>query len=130
MRSIAAVAVALAAGVAASHASAQPALGIGTSPQGTLTYQIGAAYGQAANEALGRQARVQPQSGTGVMVPLVDSGELDIGFVNTLEITDRSPARAPSTAGHRTTCAWSGSCSRSGSGCSCARTPTCRRSRT
>jgi uncharacterized protein len=88
MRSIAAVAVALAAVVAASHASAQQALGIGTSPQGTLTYQIGAAYGQAANEALGRQARVQPQSGTGVMVPLVDSGELDIGFVNTLEITD------------------------------------------
>ena len=88
MRTIASVAVALAACVASGQASAQQALGIGTSPQGTLTYQIGAAYGQAVNDALGRQARVQPQSGTGVMVPLVDSGELDVGFVNTLEMTD------------------------------------------
>jgi TRAP transporter TAXI family solute receptor len=72
----------------AGNVAAQQPLGIGTSPQGTLTYQIGATFGQAVNEALGRQARVQPQSGTGVMVPLVDSGELDIGFVNTLEMTD------------------------------------------
>jgi TRAP transporter TAXI family solute receptor len=88
MKTFAWIAVALAAGGAASQAGAQQALGIGTSPQGTLTYQIGAAYGQAVNDALGRQARVQPQSGTGVMVPLVNSGELDIGFVNTLEMTD------------------------------------------
>jgi len=88
MRTIASVAVALAACLAPGQASAQQALGIGTSPQGTLTYQIGAAYGQAVNDALGRQARVQPQSGTGVMVPLVSSGELDVGFVNTLEMTD------------------------------------------
>jgi uncharacterized protein len=88
MRTLASIAVALAACVAASQAGAQQALGIGTSPQGTLTYQIGAAYGQEVTAATGRQSRVQPQSGTGVMVPLVDSGELDIGFVNTLEMTD------------------------------------------
>jgi len=88
MRTIGWMAVALAGCLATSQGSAQQALGIGTSPQGTLTYQIGAAYGQAVNDALGRQARVQPQSGTGVMVPLVSSGELDIGFVNTLEMTD------------------------------------------
>ena len=88
MRTLASAAVALAACVAASQGSAQQALGIGTSPQGTLTYQIGAAYGQEVTAATGRQSRVQPQSGTGVMVPLVSSGELDIGFVNTLEITD------------------------------------------
>lgn len=79
---------AVAAIVGAGSAGAQQPLGIGTSPQGTLTYQIGATFGQAVGDALGRQARVQPQSGTGVMVPLVDSGELDIGFVNTLEMTD------------------------------------------
>jgi TRAP transporter TAXI family solute receptor len=83
------MAVAIAgAGSATRPAGAQQPLGIGTSPQGTLTYQIGATFGQAVGDALGRQARVQPQSGTGVMVPLVDSGELDIGFVNTLEMTD------------------------------------------
>jgi uncharacterized protein len=88
MKTFSLTAIALAAFIATSDAGAQQALGIGTSPQGTLTYQIGATYGQAVNDELGRQARVQPQSGTGVMVPLVDSGELDIGFVNTLEMTD------------------------------------------
>lgn len=68
-------------------AVAQP-LGIGTSPQGTLTYALGAAYGQVVTDKMETQARVQPQSGTGVMVPLVNNGELDIGFVNTQEITE------------------------------------------
>ena len=67
----------------AAPASAQP-LGIGTSPQGTMTYTLGATYAKALDEAAKIQARVQPNSGTGVMVPLVNSGELDIGFVNTL----------------------------------------------
>jgi uncharacterized protein len=68
-------------------ASAQP-VGIGTSPQGTLTYTLGSAYAKALQTAGKIQARVQPSSGTGVMVPLVNSGELDIGFVNTLELTE------------------------------------------
>jgi len=71
----------------AGAAVAQP-IGIGTSPQGTLTYSLGAAYAKALQEAAGIQARVQPSSGTGVMVPLVDSGELDMGFVNTMELSE------------------------------------------
>lgn len=73
--------------LAAASAGAQP-LGIGTSPQGTLTYTLGATYAKALDDAGKIQARVQPSSGTGVMVPLVNSGELDIGFVNTLELTE------------------------------------------
>ena len=34
------------------------------------------------------QSRVQPSSGTGTMIPLVNSGEIDIGFANTLELWD------------------------------------------
>jgi uncharacterized protein len=68
-------------------AAAQP-LGIGTSPQGTMTYTLGATYAKALDDAAKIQARVQPSSGTGVMVPLVNGGELDIGFVNTLELTE------------------------------------------
>jgi TRAP transporter TAXI family solute receptor len=82
--------LALAAGLAilaAAGASAQP-IGIGTSPQGTLTYTLAATYAKVAQQALGQQMRVQPSSGTGVMVPLVDSGELDVGFVNTLELSE------------------------------------------
>jgi TRAP transporter TAXI family solute receptor len=71
----------------AAPVSAQP-IGIGTSPQGTLTYTLGATYAKALDDAAKIQARVQPSSGTGVMVPLVNSGELDVGFVNTLELTE------------------------------------------
>jgi uncharacterized protein len=71
----------------AAPAVAQP-IGIGTSPQGTLTYTLGATYAKALDDAAKIQARVQPSSGTGVMVPLVNSGELDVGFVNTLELTE------------------------------------------
>jgi uncharacterized protein len=67
-------------------AAAQP-IGIGTSPQGTLTYRLGATYAKTLEEAK-IPARVQPSSGTGVMVPLVNDGEVDLGFVNTLELTE------------------------------------------
>ena len=84
-RIIAMVVAALALGAA--PVVAQP-LGIGTSPQGTLTYTLGATYAKALDDAAKIQARVQPSSGTGVMVPLINGGELDIGFVNTLELTE------------------------------------------
>ena len=68
-------------------ASAQP-VGLGTSPQGTLTYAVGAAVAKTLTESANIQARVQPSSGTGTMIPLVNSGEIDIGFANTLELFD------------------------------------------
>lgn len=68
-------------------AMAQP-VGIGTSPQGTLVYALGSSYAKALEQGAKIPARVQPNSGTGVMVPLVNSGELDVGFVNTLELTE------------------------------------------
>src|SRR5438067_5358114 len=70
-----------------SAAAAQP-LGLGTSPQSTLTYSIGAAVAKVLADAGHIQSRVQPQSGTGTMIPLVNSGEIDIGFCNTLELYD------------------------------------------
>lgn len=71
----------------AQPAAAQP-MGIGSSPQGTLTYAMGAAFANVLRETANIQARVQPQSGTGVMLPLINSGELDFGFVNTLELSE------------------------------------------
>jgi len=73
--------------LACGAAAAQP-LGIGTSPQGTLNYTLGATYAKALDDALHLQARVQPSSGTAVVLPLVNSGELDVGFVNTLELAE------------------------------------------
>jgi TRAP transporter TAXI family solute receptor len=71
----------------ATAAQAQP-VGISTSPQGTLTYAVGAAVAKVLNEAGGIQARVQPSSGTGSGMPLVNSGEIDLGLANTLELYD------------------------------------------
>jgi uncharacterized protein len=68
-------------------ADAQP-LGLGTSPQGTLTYALGASVAKVLGEKGSIQSRVQPSSGTGTMIPLIDSGEIDIGFANTLELWD------------------------------------------
>jgi uncharacterized protein len=82
-----AIAAASAAVIFASAAHAQP-VGISTSPQGTLTYAVGAAIAKVLNEAGGIQTRVQPSSGTGSGIPLVDSGEIDLGLSNTLELYD------------------------------------------
>ena len=77
----------LAASAAGSTAHAQP-VGISTSPQGTLTYAVGAAVAKVLTEKGGLQVRVQPSSGTGAGIPLVDSGEIDLGLANTLELYD------------------------------------------
>ena len=82
-----AIAAASAAVILATPAQAQP-VGISTSPQGTLTYAVGAAIAKVLNEAGGIQTRVQPSSGTGSGIPLVDSGEIDLGLSNTLELYD------------------------------------------
>jgi TRAP transporter TAXI family solute receptor len=70
-----------------SPASAQP-MGLGSSPQGTLTYAMAAAVAKTLTQKGNIQARVQPSSGTGTMIPLINSGEIDIGFCNSLELYD------------------------------------------
>lgn len=85
LKHIATIAAALT--LLASGASAQP-VGLGTSPQSTLTYAVGAAVAKVMTDVGQIQARVQPSSGTGTMIPLVNSGEVDLGFANTLELYD------------------------------------------
>jgi TRAP transporter TAXI family solute receptor len=70
----------------APHAGAQP-IGLGTSPQGTLTYGLGASLSKVLATA-GIQSRVQPSSGTTTMIPLIQSGEIDFGFANAAEVYD------------------------------------------
>ena len=67
--------------------AAQP-IGMGTSPQGTLTYGLGAALSKVLQDPGKMQSRLQPQTGTSTMVPLVNSGEIDMGFANTAEVYD------------------------------------------
>jgi uncharacterized protein len=71
----------------ATQTQAQP-LGLSTSPQGTATYAIGAAVAKVLTEKGNLQTRVQPSSGTGTALTLVNSGEVDVGFSNTLELLE------------------------------------------
>lgn len=86
-RSFLVAAIAVLSTIIAGAASAQP-LGIGTNPQGTMVYTLGAALSKALADSANMQSRVQPSSGTGTMVPLVNSGEIDIGFCNAREFYD------------------------------------------
>lgn len=72
-------------GLTAWQAQGQP-LGFGTSPQGTITYQIGATISKALQDSASLSSRVQPSSGTGAMIPLVNAGEIDLGTCNSLEL--------------------------------------------
>lgn len=77
-----AAAAALAAVPLAAHAQQ---LGIGTMGQGTAGYAMGAAIAKVLAEKAKLQARVQPSSGTSAYIPLIDSGEIDIGVANIIE---------------------------------------------
>ena len=102
----------------ASAANAQP-VGLGTSPQGTLTYAVGAAVAKTLTEAGHIQARVQPSSGTGarwsIQARSISASPTRSSF------TTRSTESARSTSGRIRTCAPSPLFSRSRSACSCAR---------
>jgi hypothetical protein len=88
LRASLALAALLLAGAVTAPAARSQTLGIGTSPQGTLVYALGAAYARVLGEREKIPALVQPQGGTGVLIPLVDRGELDMGFANTLEVAE------------------------------------------
>ena len=76
---------------AAAHAQV---LGFGTAPQGTIGYNMGSAIAQVMADN-GLQSRVQPYSGSSAILPLVDSGELDLTVCNVLEAEEASAGEGP-----------------------------------
>ncbi|HEX7054055.1 MAG TPA: TAXI family TRAP transporter solute-binding subunit [Burkholderiales bacterium] len=65
-------------------------LGFGSAPQGSIGYNMSAAIARVMSEAAGIQSRVQPYSGSSAVLPLVNSGELDLSVCNVLEIEEAS----------------------------------------
>lgn len=70
---------AAAAVISVAPAHAQP-VGIGTNPQGSLAYTIGSAVAQVITATAGVPARVQPQGGPDVTIPLVQNCELQFSI--------------------------------------------------
>ena len=85
MKRIAALfSLAAAALVAPAHAQV---LGFGSAPQGSIGYNMSSAIARVMAEN-GIQSRVQPYSGSSAVLPLVNSGELDLAVCNVLEIEE------------------------------------------
>jgi TRAP transporter TAXI family solute receptor len=59
---------------------------IGSNPPGTLFYSLASGLAKVISEATTIQAQVQPYAGTSTFVPLFDSGELDLGVVNAVDM--------------------------------------------
>ncbi len=57
-------------------------ISLGTNPQGSLAYAVGAAVSKIAIDHAGLQMRVVPQGGPNVVVPLVNNGELEFSIAN------------------------------------------------
>lgn len=71
--------------LAASAIHANTTVGVGTMAQGTMSYTTGSVIAKVMKEKMGLEARVQPNSGETVLVPLINGGELDFGIANILE---------------------------------------------
>jgi TRAP transporter TAXI family solute receptor len=59
---------------------------IGSNPPGSLFYALASGLAKVISEASPIQAQVQPYAGTSTFVPLFDSGELDLGVVNAVDM--------------------------------------------
>jgi hypothetical protein len=70
-------------------------LGFGSAPQGSIGYNMSSAIAKTIVEAEGIQSRVQPYSGSSAVLPLVNSGELDLAVCNVLEIQEATNGEGP-----------------------------------
>ena len=69
------------------HAQQLPkSVAIGSNPPGSLFYSLASGMAKVVSEASPMQAQVQPYAGTSTFVPLFDSGELDFGVVNAVDM--------------------------------------------
>jgi uncharacterized protein len=59
---------------------------IGSNPPGSLFYALASGLAKVVSEASPIQAQVQPHAGTSTFVPLFESGELDFGVVNAVDM--------------------------------------------
>jgi TRAP-type uncharacterized transport system substrate-binding protein len=69
------------------HAQQLPkSVAIGSNPPGSLFYSLASGLAKVISEASPMQAQVQPYAGTSTFVPLFDSGELEFGMVNAVDM--------------------------------------------
>jgi uncharacterized protein len=94
LRVLVALTLAAAVLVSAAPAAAQKAVSVGTNPPGTVFYAIGSGLGKVVSDAGVVRMTVQPYSGSSTFLPLLNTGELEFGVVNAVDmaLTYRGPA--------------------------------------
>jgi TRAP transporter TAXI family solute receptor len=68
------------------EAAAQPTATIGANPPGSVLYAIGSGLAKVAGDAGAVKLAVQPYSGTSTFLPLLESGELELGLNNAVDV--------------------------------------------
>jgi TRAP transporter TAXI family solute receptor len=86
--------IAVVAALLASGVQAQ-VLGFGSAPQGSIGYNMSSAIARVMSESAQIQSRVQPYSGSSAVLPLVNTGELDLAVCNVLEIQEAANGEGP-----------------------------------
>lgn len=73
---------------------------IGTNPAGTAFYAVAAGLAKVISGAGAMQSIAQPYTGSSTFMPLLDSGELDFGIINAVEMNlgYQGPAKMKSAA--------------------------------
>jgi TRAP transporter TAXI family solute receptor len=78
----------------AGPAAAQTAVTVGTNPPGTVFYAIGSGLGKVVTDGGAVRMTVQPYTGSSTFLPLLNTGELEFGVVNAVDmvLAHRGPA--------------------------------------
>jgi len=76
-------------------AQAPKSVSLGTNPPGTIFYTVGSGLAKIVSQAAPFQMGIQPYTGTSTFLPLVNSGEMEFGVVNAVDmgLTYRGPAK-------------------------------------
>ena len=63
-------------------------VGVATNPQGSLYYSVGTAVAEVMQQKAQITARVQPMSGSGAYAPLINSGQVEFGLMNAIDVAN------------------------------------------
>ncbi len=70
----------------AGPAAAQKAVSVGTNPPGTVFYALGSGLAKVVSEAGKVRMSVQPYTGSSTFIPLLDTGEMEFGVTNAVDM--------------------------------------------
>jgi TRAP transporter TAXI family solute receptor len=73
-------------GLGIGRAAAPPLASIGANPPGTVFYAVASGLAKVAGEAGAVRLTVQPYAGSSTFIPLIQSGELELGVVNAIDV--------------------------------------------